>query len=543
MRLWFLRSLYFISALAIVVALLQVFPLGKTVAVETAYGVLLGKQREGVNSFLGVSFAKAPVGNLRWRAPELPDAWKEERKAFDKSPACLQGAEPNPAILTGESEDCLYLNIWVPEGEGPFPIMLWYHGGGFLLGSGSEGSYDGQALAEKEKIAVVTANYRLGYLGYLRLPQQGEGSEAEQVEGNQAYLDQVAALKWLKENASAFNIDSDNITIFGESAGSMSTCMLLASPLTNGLISQAILQSGSCASKLLHTKAEAEDYGEDFLEKIGCKKHEDPLRCARAKSHEQIYQALGIEPNEMFLSGFDDWSFSPAAVTGTDFLPMKPLDLLRESGKKENLALMVGVTADEGSLFDGMSPHAKPGDNWTEFLEARMPGRGKVLAELYPWDQTVASGNITAQMLTDAVMTCPSLTLVDIWSEKRPAYFYYFNEPVTAPVFDLMSLDWTEHAGDLGVAHSTEIPYIFRVNGVLGYVWNKQQKVTRDKMSNAWANFSKYGDPNGPEEKQWWPAYTLDKQSYAEFLNGAQAKQNLRAEFCNYWQGNPLDFR
>lgn len=537
MPIWFSRIVYFFVAFALILGALQLFPIAKKISVETQYGTLLGKQRSGVDTFLGVPFAQPPINELRWKAPQKLTAWQGQKKAYKKSPACLQGAEPNPAVLTGESEDCLYLNIWVPKGEGPFPVMLWFHGGGFLLGSGSEPSYDGKTLAKQQQVAVVTANYRLGYQGYLRFPE----IDGEQVEGNQAYLDQLAALSWIKENANTFKFDANNITVFGESAGSMSVCTLLASPLSNDLISKAILQSGSCALKPTFTREEAEKYGKTFLEKIGCKNETSPLACARAKTHEQIMQALDVQKNEMFTKGFHEWSFTPAAVIGTAFLPDKPLTLLQNSTKANDVALMIGVTANEGSLFDGMNSHAKIGEDWGAFLDGRFPNLGKELAALYPWDGSVNSGEVSAQILTDGVMTCPSITIADLWSKQRPVYFYYFNQQVTAPVFDLMSLSWTEGAAELGVAHSTEIPYIFGVNGVLGFVWKADQKVTRTYMQNAWGNFAKTGNPNTKENSIWLP-YQEQTGSYIEFNAGQIAKEKLRSEYCVFWKNHAMGF-
>ncbi len=539
MGVWIVRLAYLVVALVLVGVGLYFYPMAKTTSVDTHYGTLLGKQRSGINIFLGVPFAKAPLGELRWEAPAALEAWEGKRKAFRKSKACIQGAEPNPAILMGESEDCLYLNVWVPEGDGPFPVMLWFHGGGFMLGSASEPGYDGARLARTENVAIVSSNYRLGYQGFLRLPS----SEGKQIEGNQAFLDQLAALKWIKENGKAFNLDTENITLFGESAGSMSVCMLLASPLTNGLFQKAIMQSGTCALNLLHSKTEAEAYGESFLEKVACDNNASPLSCARSRTVNEIYKGLNVQKNEMFTKAFSDWSFAPASVTDTAFLPVAPMDLI-QSSSKENVALMIGVTANEGSLFDGMNPHAKQGDDWAVFLEERYPESGEALAELYPWDGLVKSGQVSSQILSDAVMNCPAKQLADMWSATHPTYFYYFNEEVSAPLFDLMSFQWSENAGDLGVAHSTEIPYIFRVNGVLGFVWKDHQKKLRDKMGKAWANFAKTGNPNGNEEI-WWPAYDAQNRQYVEF-NGVDypeasaIKSNLRADFCDFWYEHPI---
>lgn len=541
MLIWFKRIAMLGLALVVVYILLAFFPLANIVKIETPSGVLLGKQKHGVEAFLAVPFAQAPIGDLRWQAPQPLEKWQGERKAFRKGPACLQGASPNPALLLGESEDCLYLNIWKPEGEGPFPVMVWFHGGAFLLGSGSEGSYEGAKLAKVQQVIVVTTNYRLSYLGFLRFPEFVGEDKGETISGNQGYLDQIAALQWLKDNIQSFSGDSENITIFGESAGSISVCMLLASPLSNGLIHKAIMQSGSCELQSTQKPDEAESYGQEFLQRIGCAQHEKPLSCARQKSHDEIYKALGIKANEIFKGGFEQWSFNPRVVKATDFMPDEPLLLLEKNEKSEQVALMIGVTAHEGSLFDGMNPHAKPGEDWAAFLETRFPEKGKLIAQVYPWDQKIVSGEVSAQILTDSVMTCPALKIADIWSTTRPVYLYYFNQKVTAPLFELMSLAWTDNAAELGTAHSTEIPYIFGMNGVLGFVLSAEQKHTQKLMQHYWANFARNAQPNAEGLFEWLP-YTHNEKSFLEFKDGAHQGSDLRKAYCEFWQQNPIDF-
>ncbi len=544
MRIWIRRVVYFVLAFGLVLGALQIFPLGERISVETQYGTLLGKRYEGVNTFLGVPFAQAPVGEYRWRSPQTPKSWMGEKKAYNKGPACMQGAEPNPAILTGESEDCLYLNIWVPEGEGPFPVLVWYHGGGFILGSGSEKSYDGETLARTQKVAVITTNYRLGYHGHLSLPPLvNELGEPESLSGNQGELDQVAALQWIKENGEAFNIDTSRVAIFGESAGSISVCQLLASPLTDGLIYAGIMQSGACSLKPTQSIVESQLYGLSFLEKIGCKDSDQPLVCARGKSHAEIYDALGIEPNEMFKRGFNEWAFQPSIVVGSEYMPKPPIEQLAQSSKASDVALILGVNADEGSLFDGMNTHAKPGDDWVAFLDTRFPGLGKELAELYPWDESVNSGEVTAELLTDAVMLCPTKEVADIWSESRPTYLYYFNQEVMAPIFELIALQWNEGAADLGVAHALEIPYVFGVEGVMGFLYNEDQYHTQEHMQEYWANLAKVGNPNRGKMEQTWPIYFKgEKEYYIEFNDGPALGVNLRNNYCEFWRGKAMDF-
>jgi carboxylesterase type B len=148
---------------------------------------------------------------------------------------------------------------------------------------------------------------------------------------------------------------------------------------------------------------------------------------------------------------------------------------------------------------------------------------------------------VSAQILGDSVMTCPSLKIADIWSATHPVYFYYFNQKITAPLFDLMSFSWTDNAAKLGTAHSTEIPYIFGMNGVLGFVLSAEQKQTQEMMQHYWANFARNGQPNAQGLLEWLP-YTPNEKPFLEFRDGAQQGSDLRKVWCEYWQQNPIDF-
>ena len=253
-------------------------PPGTNIEVETEYGTLIGKEDEGLKKFLGIPYAQLPRGKLRWQAPQPHPGWRGAREAFYQAQACVQGGSPTGAL--GSQEDCLYLNVWAPSTKGPHPVMLWVHGGGFMIGSSNEMQYDRAYLAKNQNVVVVSMNYRLSFLGFLSLPQF-ENTPPHKVNGNQGLLDQLEALHWVKNNISGFGGNPDNVTLFGESAGSISTCVLLASPLSDGLINKAIMQSGSCDTFPVASKQKAEQAGLKFLSDINCIDEADPLLCAR----------------------------------------------------------------------------------------------------------------------------------------------------------------------------------------------------------------------------------------------------------------------
>src|SRR5581483_9337638 len=215
--------------------------------VETALGRLAGDRKNGISRFKGIPFAKPPVGPLRWRMPEPAQAWAGVRDATRFGFVCPQAPtqlETLMGLTVGEpSEDCLYLNVWTPACDNARrPVMVWFHGGAFVIGAGSQGVYNGKHLAARDAV-VVTANYRLGAFGFLNLRDATDGRAPGT--GSEGLADQIMALQWVHDNIAAFGGDPDNVTIFGESAGAMSVSALLTAKTARGLFHKAIAQSGA----------------------------------------------------------------------------------------------------------------------------------------------------------------------------------------------------------------------------------------------------------------------------------------------------------
>ena len=314
--------------------------------VATSGGRLRGREQRGIQSFLGIPYARPPIGPRRFRAPEPPEPWTGVRDALRYGPAALQPSLPlfeSFALAGGgrQSEDCLYLNIWTPGLDGARrPVLVWIHGGGFLIGSGGLRLYDGAGLARRGDLVVVTLNYRLGALGFLHL--HGRGGELIGA-SNAGLRDQIAALAWVRQNIDRFGGDPAQVTVCGQSAGAMSVAALLAAPAARPLFARAILQSGAADHVLAPEQSEA--VSQAFLEELG-----GPAPTAEALARLESARILAAQArvNRRLANLAQLMVFLPA-VDG-DVLPEAPLAALAR-GAAAQIPLLVGTTLDEWKLF------------------------------------------------------------------------------------------------------------------------------------------------------------------------------------------------
>jgi len=316
--------------------------------VETREGPVTGKEDAEYASceWRGIPFASAPIGDLRWKRPVPPEARTGVLEAVSNGPSCLQ-PDMGPVVGASEalSEDCLYLNVFSPEKSGNFPVMFWIHGGGFTMGEGSNDMYDGSRLASEQDVVVVSINYRLGALGFFSLPELAQ-EDPDGSTGNYGLMDQVRALEWVRDNIEAFGGDPDNVTIFGQSAGGMSVCMLIASPPAGGLFHRAIPMSGRGC--VIQTKTE-DLYGKsrDVASGLGCK-GADTVECLRKLPAEKIV------PGGLLRSAGGGSLFAAPVVDGY-VLPDDPAKMMEE-GNYNQVPVMVGSTKDEVRMFTSFIP-------------------------------------------------------------------------------------------------------------------------------------------------------------------------------------------
>jgi para-nitrobenzyl esterase len=462
---------------------------GKAATARVESGLLHGIAGAdgGVTVFKGIPYAVPPVGELRWRPPQPPLEWDGVRPAGAFGPICPQLGPPPGSFYQQEfylheepqSEDCLYLNVWTAardESERR-PVMVWFHGGALVEGSGSLPSFHGEALARKG-VVLVTVNYRLGVFGYFAHPALSAESE-QHVSGNYGLLDQIAALRWVRDNITAFGGDPGNVTVFGQSAGSMSVFALLVSPLASGLLQRALGQSGSPFSfREVRTLEQAEQAGVERAEGWGAA----ALTDLRALSTAAL---LGTRDAASFANrpglAIDGWA-----------LPDNPARMMAE-GRRHPATLLVGATADEGtSLGGGTTLDAA---TFRQQAEQRYGERAAEFLSLYPLE-----ANADASRAQIAAMSDNMFAGMRAWADAQnahipqPAYLYYFDRKLPG-----------RNSAFFGAFHSSDLYYVFNTLHTTERPWEAADQRLADVMSSYWANFAATGDPNGAGLPAWPP--------------------------------------
>lgn len=445
--------------------------------VLTEDGLLRGSSTAGggMTIFRGVPYAAPPVGQNRWREPQAVAAWSGVRMATDFAPRCVQGGFAPGVEQELSSEDCLYLNIWTPAASNAdaLPVLVWIHGGGFFTGSGSAGIYDGEELAAKGAV-VVTINYRLGSFGFFAHPALTAES-AGGSSGNYAFLDMIAALGWLRNNAGAFGGDPGNITVMGESAGAQAVAMLMLSPLSEGLFDRAILQSaGWMGWSGLDTNgqvtlAEREAEGVEQMAAFGAASI-DELRQADAQAILENFPANGVVNVDGYL------------------LPGDASALLRAGGSHD-VDVLAGSNRDEAIFF---GPGIRDADAFISFAEEKYGALSGRFLQLYP-AATDAEANASFLQAWSDEVAWQMRTLAQFQARKgRQGWVYYFTH--VPPGQEAR-----------GATHVAELHYMF--NHVRqSPAWTRTDIELADTMSTYWVNFARTGNPNGDGLPEW-PAY------------------------------------
>lgn len=478
--------------------------------VQTAGGKVEGLKRPGHLAFYGIPYAAAPTGERRFRPPAPAPSWTGVRQATQIGFAAPQ----TPHFVIGfaasgpQDEDCLNLNVFTPAADGAKrPVMVWIHGGGFTHGAGYEALYDGGRLATRGEVVVVSLNYRLGALGFLSIPEARIGA-------NQGLLDQVAALRWVKDNIAAFGGDPDEVTIFGESAGSASVGCLVAMPAARGLFKRAIYQSG--AGRPMGPEAAAK-VADTLLHRLGLDRSRaselfqlptDAILEAQAKS--------GLLPGQGF-----------APVRDPETLPENPLEVAAR-GEASGVAVLIGSNRDEMKLFNAAMPREPLDDAGLGAAVARMLPKASAdhvasLIETYRASRSAKGLPTEGLDLLDAIQsdltfTTPSMRLAAAQSAHQPKTFMY-----------LFTHASPARRGKLGASHALEMPFVF---GTLDLPTQRKfagegPEVERlsAEMMDAWIAFARTGDPNHPGLPAW-PPYDGERRATMIFDSAASRVEN-----------------
>ena len=459
-------------------------------------------QKQEIWTFKGIPYAAPPVGGLRWKAPQPVASWTSVRACTEFGPSCPQsggGEEPFsvPALSAGKtSEDCLYLNVWTPakSSKDRLPVMVWIHGGSFESGSGSMGIYDGTNLAT-HGVVVVTINYRLGPFGFLAHPALSAES-AQKVSGNYGLLDQVAALKWVKDNIAGFGGDPQKVTAFGESAGAISILDLLVSPLSDGLFQRAIADSGILLDSgfgvsTARTLKQGEDEGQQFAAQLGIDSSGDAAAQLRAKTPDELLAAADkLSAQTKLVEKGLVWT----PVADGYVLPDLPSELWVQ-GKQHKVPLLIGSNLDEGNAFlSGLTVSA--GQYQTVMHTIFGQFADQALA-LYPVKDNEDPLPKLSRMLTEiGFASTARFAAEEQNTAATPAYVYQFTR------VPLKSIN------KLGAFHAVEIPYVFgnaNLFGLLGKLEDVDYQLSAT-MGGYWTRFAATGDPNGGGAPQW-PRY------------------------------------
>jgi para-nitrobenzyl esterase len=490
--------------------------------IDTDKGAVEGQLIDETRAFYAIPYAAPPVGDLRWKAPAPAAAWTETRDATKKSKQCAQVAVLGGTFDDNSTEDCLFLNVWTPDevSSEPRPVMVWIHGGGFTLGSGSDPQYDGKVLSETTGAVVVNMNYRLGAFGYLALPELAAEDSGHPSSGQYGIEDQRAALAWVKTNIAAFGGDPERVTVFGESAGGISTCFHLVSPLSEGLFSRAILESGPCDQA--KSKVDGEAQGEELTTALGCDTETDLLACMRGKTAAEVGTALGQGP---FLFDGEGADWFPV-IDGYN-LPEDPPVMLA-NGDFAKVPVIVGANADEATIFFVLAGEDFAIETEADFealADGILPGQGPAIVAEYPISDYESAQKAAEAAIGDAGFICASRrTARNINDNGGTAFLYNFSHAPASALFP-----------GLGAFHSAEVRYVFGTPGQLMPTPLTDDELPLSKaMMSYWYGLTEKGDPNYEGGVQW-PAYDAASDSHIQLDMTISAGAGLKKEKCDFW--------
>ena len=515
--------------------------------VTTANGPVQATARGAMRSYFGIPFAAPPVGDLRWQAPAPAAAWTTPIARTKTAAACLQTGPDSPFKTKGDSEDCLYLDVHTPVGNGPFPVMVWIHGGAFTTGDAS--TYADPSPMVSRGVVVVAIHYRLGAMGFLAHPALRDAGGSA---GNYGMMDQQAALRWVRANIAAFDGDATNVTIFGESAGGFAVLTHLASPASKGLFHKAIIQSGAygVAGQLTQSELEAKStaalagaMGAD----AACPGGAMTAACLRGLPDALVRSKLmsaferatgGVMPSVdgKVLTQTIKATFAAGANNKVPVI----------NGSNENENLLFIALGEMGARFSAKPPNFNPAnrsflmtaDAYAKGAEAMAAETGLSASDLtvkyYPLnrfgnDVTLQPSLASGAAGTDSTFSCNGATVsARIAAQGAPIWMYEFRDQTAVPLFGVFGGKYRLSLPQ-GAAHGFELAYIF---GMASAIQNAEQKALQATMSTYWTNFARTGNPNGAGASAWKP-FLAGKVQALDVASGGGVKPMPKAAFLD----------
>ncbi len=499
--------------------------------VHLADGVIEGKHLSAngssLDAFQGIPYAAPPVGALRWKPPQAVEPWKAIRETRRFGPRCMQLPLFGDMVFrsNGMSEDCLYLNVWKPAHvHGKLPVLVYFYGGGFVAGDGSELRYDGASLASRGMV-TVTVNYRLGVFGFFALPALAAESP-QHAAGNYGLLDQVAALRWVRANITRFGGDPAQVTIGGESAGAISVSALMASPLSRQLFARAIGESGALIAPIAPLPlAQAERQGNAFAAKLGA----DSLAALRAMPASALLQASGE-------------AGAPSAMPDVDgYFLTEPPAVTYARGAQAQVPLLLGTNSQEGYYTAILQKESPTPAHYRAALQRLFGAEAARALALYPGSSEAQVQRSATALAGDIFIAHSTWRWMDLQrhSSHAPVYFYYFAQPRPA-----RRQPAPGERPDAGAVHSGEIEYALgNLDGNKVYAWTPADRATAQVMEGYFAQFIKTGNPNAAGLPHW-PAVraseggllrqVIDAHTHTEVDRGAARQAFLQQFFVHH---------
>ncbi|XP_053561539.1 cholinesterase [Bombina bombina] len=503
-------------------------------------GIHLPVLSGSVTAYLGIPYGEPPTGAQRFKKSEPRKPWQGTYNATEFGRSCYQNKQDIYSEFTGTamwlvnnemSEDCLFLNIWVPSSKSkPFPVMVFIHGGGFVSGTTSLDIYDGHILSYYEDVIVVSMNYRVGALGFLALP------ENKNAPGNAGLFDQMLALQWIHENIEVFGGNPHNVTLFGHSAGALSVAYHVISSGSHAFFTNAIIQSGSVFADFgLHDKVRRSTL--KLAQYLGCPLKDDDavVTCL------QNIDAMELTEKQLSVKNSDSLLiFAP--VIDKDFLSDYLNKLINQTLKEKSLLL--GVTKDDGNPFAimGVPGFSLKNESLITFTQLQAGLRHyfhsfgdlateSILLQYTNWedvDNQEKNRKAMEQVVTDHFFLCPTKLFANKLSEhKNSVYFYVYDHRISNEV-------WPEW---MGTVHGAELPILFGKPLIASNNYTESEKVFSKRIMKFWTNFARYGAPTAHEEVGFtWPLYSNEEQKYVVLkLNNTEIHHKLKSHHCQFW--------